>query len=453
MALLYQDGTGAVAYAKGAPEVILDRCTRLLGASAERPLVPGDRQRAFAAYRRLADQGLRTLALARRRFPEPRALRPDALEQELTLLGLVGIQDPPRPEAPDAVQRARRAGIRVLMLTGDAPDTALAIAREIGLPADRVVTGPELEAGDAASLAAALRGTPVFARVTPEQKLRIAETLQAEGHVVAMTGDGVNDAPALRRADIGVAMGIRGTEVSREAADLVLTDDNFASIVNAVQEGRRQLDNVQKFVRYLLSSNTGEVIAIFANIALGGPLILLPVQILWINMVTDAASAVALGVEPAERDVMRWPPRDPREPIVSRGGVATILALGSYIGLAALALFQWYLAGSGDQAARAQTVAFTGMVVLEKVNLFNFRALRAPVWTVGLASNPWLLVAASGTLLLQTAAVYAPPLQAALHTAPLTAADWALIAVTAAPLFLVPEGVKWLRSRRSRREA
>jgi Ca2+-transporting ATPase len=250
----------------------------------------------------------------------------------------------------------------------------------------------------------------------------------------------------LKQADIGIAMGRRGTDVAKGAADIVLTDDNFASIVGAVEEGRRQYDNIQKFVRYLLSSNIGELLAVFLNILLGGPLILLPVQILWMNLVTDGFTAVALGLEPAE-DVMDRPPRRATEPILNRAGLLWILALGSYIGLGGLWLFHHYLV-TGRSLALAQTVAFTGIVMLEKMNVFNFRSLRRPLFTLGFASNPWLLVAWVGTLALQISAVYVPFLQRALHTVPLGWRDWGLALLIALPVLAVAEVFKGLRSRR-----
>ncbi|HXV37110.1 MAG TPA: HAD-IC family P-type ATPase, partial [Myxococcota bacterium] len=451
MTVLTKEPDGVVAHVKGSPESVIERCTRILDSGVERELGARDRALALEAYDGFARQGLRVLALARRALRDGSAEREEDVEAELTLLGLVGILDPPRPEVTAAIARARSAGIHVLMITGDAAATALAIAARIGLPAERAISGLELDRLDDDALRAELARPVILARVTPEHKLRAVRLLQQAGSVVAMTGDGVNDAPALKQADVGIAMGIRGTEVARGAADMVLADDNFASIVSAIEEGRRQYDNIQKFVRYLLSSNIGEVTAILIAIVLGGPLILLPVQILWMNLVTDGVTSVALGLEPVEPGIMQRPPRHARDPILDRRGFAIILALGGYIGVATYLLFQHYL-GAADPAAvaRAQTIAFTGIIAMEKLNVFNFRALRAPLWAVGWRSNRWLLVAVAGMLALQGIAVYAPLMQRALHTVALDAGDWLLALAIGAPLLAIAEALKCVDRRRAR---
>ncbi len=447
MTIVEQRADGLIAQIKGAPEVVLERCSRLLDGTGERELTEADRLAAHTAYQSLAKQGLRTLALARRRLPEGIALNAEEVERDLTLLGIVGIIDPPRPEVPDAIRLAYSAGIQVIMVTGDAAATALSIAGRIGLRAQRAVTGRDLDTMEDAALRTALAEGMLFARTTPDHKLRIVSLLQEMGHVAGMTGDGVNDAPALKKADIGIAMGLRGTDVAKGASDMILTDDNFASIIGAVEEGRRQYDNIQKFVRYLLSSNSGEVIAIFVNILLGGPLILLPVQILWMNLVTDGMTAVALGVEPVEKGIMHRPPRSPRAPLLDRLGIMVIVLLGGYMGAGTLWLFHHYLANGQENAvALAQTVAFTGLILLEKMNVFNFRSLHDPLAVVGFFSNTWLLLAWITSVGMQVCVVYIPFLQQAMHTVPLRWTDWGLMLVVAAPVFLVTESVKWWRS-------
>ncbi len=439
---------GLTAHIKGAPEIILERSTQIMDGSNVRPINNADKEAVTSAYHKLAKNGLRTLAIAHRPLCGDNTLDEYHIEKDLTFLGIVGILDPPRPEVSGAVRLARSAGIRSIMITGDAAPTAIAIAKSIGILAEKAITGKELTNMDDEELLEALDKQVLFARTTPEDKLRIVKLLQGTGHVVGMTGDGVNDAPALKKADIGIAMGLRGTEVARGASDMILTDDNFASIIGAVEEGRRQYDNIQKFVRYLLSSNMGEVFAIFVNILLGGPLILLPVQILWMNLVTDGMTAVALGVEPPEKGIMESKPRSSKESILNRNGIIKILLLGGYMGLATLWLFHYYLPDENGLALiKAQTMAFTGLIIFEKINVFNFRSLRAPLSVIGFFSNKWLILAWLSTIGLQVCAVYLPFLQKSLHTTALNLYDWLLIFVIALPVFIVPELYKIIRWR------
>jgi len=451
MTVVERAADGFVAHMKGAPEVVLERCTHVVGPDGPIELDANARRALEAEFHEVASQGMRVLALGRRHLSDHRVVDEDALEREFCLAGFVGIIDPPRPEVEKAVSQARSAGIRVVMITGDAGPTAEAVGRAVGLDIERVITGDDLAALSDEELAHALASDALFARTTPEHKLRIVGVLQARGEIVAMTGDGVNDAPALKKADVGVAMGIRGTDVARSAADLILMDDNFRSIVAAVEEGRRQFDNIRKFVRYILSAHLGEVLAILANILLGGPLILLPVQILWMNLVTDGMTAIALGLEPGERDNMRRPPHDPAEPLPNRAGLMMIACAGTYIAVATVGLFYYYL-GDGSPAAvlHAQTIAFTGIIVLEKVNVLNFRSLRHPLHVVGWFTNKWLLLAISLTLSLQICAVYVPFLQTALHTVPLSLTDWLIMLGVAAPLFVISEFAKALLRPKSR---
>ena len=437
MSVIVQEEDKLIAYIKGAPEVLLQRAKFYEDYEGIKPLDERKRLAFERAYTEYAKQGLRALAIGYKILNSSTNLTPEEVEKDIVLLGVVGIIDPPREEVPEAIATAKSAGIEVVMITGDAPLTALAVAKEIGLEATRAITSTQMSALSDEQIKEAIEEGAIFARVTPADKLRIVTILQNQNLVVAMTGDGVNDAPALKKADIGIAMGQRGTDVAKGAADLILLDDNFATIIKAVKEGRRQYDNIKKFVTYLLSSNTGEVLLILLNIVTGGPLVLLPVQILWMNLVTDGMTAVALGVEPAEKDVMQRPPRAINAPFLERRNILMILFLGSYIAIGGLWIFHHYLAT--HDVALAQTVAFTTVVILEKMNVFNFRSLRWPMYKVGFFTNPWLLLAWSVTVGLQIAAVYFPPLQKMLHTVPLGLEEWGLIFAIAIPIFLIME--------------
>ncbi|MFA6143656.1 MAG: HAD-IC family P-type ATPase [Sulfurimonas sp.] len=440
MSVIVREKDSLSAYVKGAPEVIFERCTHWFKNGTVAKWEDADKKEVKKAYQAMAESGLRTLALAFRNLSEEIELTEERVENELILLGIVGIIDPPHEEVPHAIEMAKSAGIKIIMITGDNPDTAMTIGRSIGLEPTRAITSYELSQMDDATLNEALNANVLFARAQPEDKLRIVKTLKNDNEVVAMTGDGVNDAPALKEADIGIAMGKKGTDVAKSAADMVLSDDNFASIINAVREGRREYDNIQKFVLYLLASNSGEVIAIFINILLGGPLILIPVQILWMNLVTDGMTAIALGVEPAEKGIMKRPPREVNAPILDRHGIMMIVVLGGYIGLATLWLFHYYLNQDPEHGLLlAQTVAFTGMIILEQANIFNFRSLREPISTIGFFSNKWLLVAIVFAVSLQICAVYLPFLQEALHTTALGWSDWGIIFLVALPIFGITE--------------
>ncbi|MCI2400574.1 HAD-IC family P-type ATPase [Aliiroseovarius subalbicans] len=425
-----------VLHVKGAPERIVERCVSVRQAGQTAPLDDATRARIMAAYEQIASQGQRVIALARRVQPD---MAPPVDEVDLEFLGFVGLMDPPRKEVKAAIKGAHMAGIRVIMITGDGAATARSVGQMIGLQVDRVLTGAEVEELSDAELTEALRGDVLFARTAPAHKMRIVNALQSLGQIVAMTGDGVNDAPALKQADIGVAMGTRGTDVARDASDLVLLDDNFSTIVRAIREGRRQFDNVRKFVRYLLSSNAGEVIALLANILIGGPLIFLATQILWMNLITDGITAVALGLEKATPGLMRRPPREKGENVVGRAGLLMILLFGTYTGAASLWLFYHFLP-MGEGIAR--TVAFTAMVFFEKISVFAFRSFHYSNFRIGWFSNPLLIGALMLMVAAQLAAVYWPPLQTLLRTEALGLAHWQLITLFAAPLIVVPELAK-----------
>jgi len=428
---------------KGAADMLVPLC----GAEwTERGAVSLDRagrERILAEVAAMAGRGLRVLGVAFRTSADPPAgATAGELEENLVFLGLVGMIDPPRPEAEEAVRTCRAAGIRPVMITGDHPRTALAVARSLGIGGDgTVVAGAELTGRTPGEIAAVVRRTDVYARVSPGDKLAIVSALQADGHVVAMTGDGVNDAPALRKADIGVAMGESGTDVAREAADMILTDDNFATIVAAVREGRVIYDNVRKFILYILASNVGEILVMLLGPLLGMPLPLLPLQILWINLLTDGLPALALGVEPAEGDAMRRPPRPPSEGVLTRGTWAYMLGVGALLGILCLAV-ALALYRAGDPSWR--TALFTTLTFAQMAHVLAIRSMRETIFRRGVFTNRPLLLAVAATVSLQLAAVYAPPLQGIFRTAPLIPRTLALCAAASAVLFFALEGGKFV---------
>ena len=448
--------SGWRAYVKGAPESVLTRCANL-----------ADRDAALVTAQQWAALGMRVLAVAQRDGQgDVTSLDADAFEQGLTLLGLVGLIDPPRPEARAAVGECIAAGIRPVMITGDHPATALAIARDLGIasPADAaadagpakpgeggVLTGAELGRLDDATLATAVPRVSVYARMDPAQKIRIVQALQAQGQFVAMTGDGVNDAPALRCADIGVAMGKGGTDVARQAASLVLLDDNFATIVGAVREGRRIFDNIRKFIRYALTGNSGEIWVLFLAPLLGLPIPLLPIHILWVNLVTDGLPGLALAAEPAERGVMQRPPRPPGESIFAHGLWQHALWVGLLIGALCLGVQAWALGGVGNASpnpnAHWQTMVFTVLTLAQMAHLLAIRSERESLFSQGLASNLPLAGAVALTLVLQMATIYVPALQPIFHTQPLSAGELALCFGLAAVVFVAVEIEKGWRRR------
>ena len=444
MTIIYREDDGDVAYVKGAPEVLLARSSGVLVDGSVVALTDDLRETIREDIAGYASGGLRVLGAAYRPLPADLPRTADAVEEDLIFLGFAGILDPPRPEAAEAIRLCRSAGIDVIMITGDNPLTAYAIAEDLGLPSEGALTGTDLEALTDDELEARLRVTKVLSRVTAAHKLRVIDILSRKRAVIAMTGDGVNDAPALKKASIGIAMGIKGTDVAKESSDMVLVDDNFASIVAGVEEGRREYDNIARFTRYLLSSNVGEIVAIVGGLLLGLPLILIPVQILWINLITDGLTALALGLEPAEKDVMQQRPRDPGEPILTRAAFTIILALGALLGLLTLYVFSGLYHIDLD---RARTMAFSGLIVFELYNVLNFRSFRFPLHRIGFFSNPALLYAILGSLALQVLVVYVPVFQDFLGTAPLTLADWGLLALLGLPVLLAGEVYKILRSR------
>ncbi|HTL44429.1 MAG TPA: cation-translocating P-type ATPase [Vicinamibacterales bacterium] len=455
-------------FTKGAPDVLLERCTFEQVGDGHRTLTSARRAELLELNDALAGSALRTLAVAYRASVDG-TLTPDALtcdvEHDLIFAGLIGMIDPPRDEARDAVARARTAGIRPIMITGDHPLTATVVARELGLAVGHpAVTGMELHRMRDDELQRIASDTSVYARVNPEDKLRIIEGLQHAGQIVAMTGDGVNDAPALKMADIGIAMGITGTDVSKEASDIVLADDNFATIVAAVEEGRAIFANIRKFLRYLLSSNIGEVMTMFFGVVLARPigldtqdsvvaLPLLATQLLWINLVTDGAPALALGLDPADPRLMHRPPRPSRERVITGRMWFGIFFVGIVMAVGTLYVIDASLPGGFVEGAGtvqyAQTRAFTVLILFQLFNVFNARSDFNSAFS-GVFSNGWLWGAVILSLVLQLLVIYAPMLQRAFSTQPLAAADWLACVAVASSVLWLREAEKFLHRRMAR---
>jgi magnesium-transporting ATPase (P-type) len=447
MATLHHDHQGhAFVFVKGAPERVIERC-----ASQRREGVDELLDLAFwhEAVEQLAANGFRVLALAMRTLPAGTTEIGFAdVDKGMTLLGLTGLIDPPRDEAVQAVAQCQSAGIRVKMITGDHAVTATAIARAMGMRCQGgVLTGREIEQMSAPALEAAVAEADLFARASPEHKLRIVEALQSRREVVAMTGDGVNDAPALKRADVGVAMGEKGTEAAKEAAEMVLADDNFASIVAAIEEGRTVFENLRKAIAFILPTNGGEAAVLVIAILLGITLPITPVQILWVNMVTAVTLALALAFERPESDLMARAPRPPQEPLIDTFLVWRISLVSVLLVLISLGLFEW-VAAAGHSVDVARTTAVNGLVVAEMFYLINCRNLEASVLSrEGLTGNPRVLQAIAALALLQALFTYAPPMQRLFGTAPIAVAVWLAILLVGLALMLVVEGEKWLWRR------
>ncbi|MDZ7701665.1 MAG: cation-transporting P-type ATPase [Halobacteriales archaeon] len=428
------DGDPPTAYMKGAPEEVLDRCDRVLIDGEAVDLTDARRAAILERNEAFAADALRVLGFASKPVDDPDADEA-SLETGLTFLGLQGMLDPPRPEVAGAIADCRRAGVRVVMVTGDNAGTAKAIGEEVGFDPAGALTGADVEGMDEDALAEAVESVDIFARAAPEHKVRVLDALQANGHDVAMTGDGVNDAPALRSADVGIAMGIRGTDVAQGAADMVLQDDNFATIRDAIAEGRGIFDNIRKFVNYLLSANAGEVLVVFLGVLLGSllfpeqfasrseALILTPVMLLWINLVTDGLPALALGVDPKAEGILDRPPRGADEPVIDRRLLASILAIGLLMTATGLGLFFYGLSVTGSLVA-AQTLLFTFLVVVEIVRIQVIRRRYALSWR----SNRWLLAAIGVTVVLQLLVLYTPA-NRFFGVRPLALAEWTWIAV------------------------
>ena len=453
MTTIHRDAQGrVVALTKGSIEEVLRRSAFVAHHPAVQPLTRHRHDEIMRINRELAQDGVRVLACAMRTIDSsPSGDDFSDVERDLTFLGLAGMIDPPRPEVKAAVVTCRQAGIRPVMITGDHRITAEAIATnlEICRPGDRILTGEDLEGMTADELEPLVPEVSVYARVSPEHKMKIVGALKRRGEIVAMTGDGVNDAPALRAADIGVAMGRGGTDVAREASDMVLLDDNFATIISAVEEGRIIYDNIRKFTRYMLSTNSGEILTVFFAIVFGLPLPLVPIQILWINLISDGLPALALGVEPPESDIMKRSPRSPRESLFAGGMGSHILWVGLLMGLGTVAVFGW--SHRTTDLAHGQTMAFFTLMAFQMFHVLAIRSERQALWTIGLMSNPQLIGAVVLTVVLQLAITYVSVLQPIFHTTALTAGELGTCVAVASTVYVAVEAEKWIRYRRGGR--
>ncbi len=441
MTTLHTTLQGDVAYSKGAPEIILESCVRQLTAQGETELDAAGRNAILETARQMASEALRVLAVA----SKSNTTLGDA-DREMTFMGLVGMIDPPRPEAKAAIRTCEEAGIKAVMITGDHPLTAQAVASELGLlKGGRVITGAELEALSETDFEREVENIEVYARVSPAHKLRVVTALQKKGQIVAMTGDGVNDAPALKKADIGIAMGITGTDVTKEAAAMTLTDDNFASIVAAVEEGRGIFGNIKKYLMYLLSSNIGEIGLMAGASLLGLPLPLSAVQILYVNLATDGLPALALAVDPPERDLMKRKPRDPRTGIFTRPVVTLMTVGGLWSTLVNLGLFIW-ATNSGRSIEEAMTMTFVSLVLIQFFKAYNFRSDRHSVFNKPFA-NKWLNIAILWELVLLVLIVYLPFLHEPFGTFSLPLIDWVIVGLLSLTISPVLELAKWMERR------
>jgi Ca2+-transporting ATPase len=437
-----------IAYVKGAPDVLLSNCTRREEGGHLKEIMPADRDRILAANNEMADKAMRVLGVAYRRLEAmPETVDAGTIERELVFAGLIAMIDPPREEVKQAIENCQTAGINSVMITGDHKNTAVAIARELGFfKSDSLaMTGKELDNVSQEEFESLVDRTVVYARVSPEHKLRIVKAWRNRGQVVAMTGDGVNDAPAIKEADIGVAMGITGTDVTKEVSDMVITDDNFASIVAAVEEGRGIYDNIKKFIHYLLSCNAGEIMVMFTASLIGLPIPLLPIHILWVNLVTDGLPALALGMDPIDKDVMKKPPRMMNESVITRKGGRLMLAQGAFIAFCALLAFWFVLAVENEGLARARTACFVVLSCSQLFHSFNCRSMDKSLFTLGIFSNIKLVGATLFSFALQMLVVYVPFLQTVFKTEALGLFDWVMVLVISSFPFWAMEVVKLVR--------
>ncbi len=429
MTTILDAGGNNHAYSKGAPEIISGLSSFYLKDGEILPMDNAARNEFLEVYESMAKRGLRVLAVAERELGNELPENAEEGEKDLVFLGFAGIIDPPREEVKEALR------------TCDSALTAKAVADSVGLESDGVLGAADIDELSDEELADRLWKTRILAMVTAEHKLRIVGILSEAGAVVAMTGDGINDAPALKKADVGIAMGIKGTDVAKEASDIILVDDSFNSIVEGVHEGRREYDNIQKFTRYLLSSNIGEIIAIAGGLLMNLPLVLLPIQILWINLVTDGVAALAIGAEPAESDIMKHRPREIDMPVLDRKAMLMITVIGAWIGLLTLFVFIRSYESDIDEA---RTMAFTGIIIFELINVLNFRSFRWNLTNIGILSNPFIVAALVASVIIQVAVIYIPWFQVFLSTVPMPAMDWIILAALGLPLLFAGELYKYI---------
>ena len=450
MSVVYEKINKQLVYVKGAPDVVLGLCRYYNSNSGSVALSNSMRSEILEVNEQMTQQAYRVLAVAYRQISKVEASNVNEdIEKELTFMGLLAMIDPPRPEAKQAIAICRQAGIKTVMITGDHRNTAVAIAKELQMfnnDSNQALTGQELDGLNDGELAKVINKVTVYARVSPAHKLRIVKALKKQGHIVAMTGDGVNDAPAIKEADIGIAMGINGTDVTKEAASMVLADDNFATIVAAVEEGRGIYDNIRKFIRYLLSCNLGEVLTMFIASIIGLPLPLLPVQILWVNLVTDGLPAMALGVDPNDHNIMNRQPRNPRESVFSRGLSRKIIARGLQIGISTVLVFAAVYFLKND-LAEARTMAFCTLVFTQMFHVFDCRSEIFSIFEIGLFKNKYLIAATSCSIFMQLMVVYNPFMREIFATVPLTISDWFIILCVSGWTFMIG-AVKHMFSRR-----
>ncbi len=446
MSVVYEKNNKYFLYVKGAPDVVLGLCQHYMKDSSDAILTPAAREEILAQHEKMTEQAFRVLAVAYRQLSKIEAEQSSMdMEKELVFVGLIGMMDPPRQEAKEAIETCHRAGIKTVMITGDHRNTAVAIAKQLKMfdnESNEAVTGAELDGLTDVELGKIIHNIRVYARVSPAHKLRIVKMLKQQGHIVAMTGDGVNDAPAIKEADIGIAMGINGTDVTKEAASMVLADDNFATIVAAVEEGRGIYDNIRKFIRYLLSCNLGEVLTMFIAAIAGLPLPLLPVQILWVNLVTDGLPAMALGIDPNDRNIMERQPRNPRESVFSRGLSRKIIGRGLQIGISTVIVFALIYFSQHD-VAKARTMALCTLVFTQMFHVFDCRSERFSIFEVGLFKNKYLVFATSCSVCMQLLVVYHPFMGSIFATVPLDIFDWVMILCVAGWTFMI-SAIKYL---------